>query len=59
MPCVRNGPRQKVAIACCHCLVQVCAYVHMKEMMTGSEAVPAGKMRATFIIQRCDLQSQR
>lgn len=32
------------------------AYVHMKGMMTESEAEPAGKMRATFIIQRCDLQ---
>lgn len=45
----------KVDAACCHCLVQVCAYVHMKEIMTATEAVPAGKMRATFITQRCDL----
>lgn len=37
--------------ACGDCHVQVCAYSHMKEMMTDPSAVPAGEWRGNFYLQ--------
>lgn len=51
--CVRDGARGKVAVACGDRLAQASACLHMKEVMTDSEAAPAEETsRLTFIIQK-------
>lgn len=51
----KKPTKPKSGCCACNCLVKTCACFHMREVMTEHEAVPAGKKREEFIVQRWDL----